>query len=130
MKFETIDEHQIKDIMAGREPRPPPTGTTRSGGEQGSSHGFRWPAARPMSLGSASRKPGAVEPQSEQQQGPASPLFIRPLLPGQTLRRMICTFRYAPAGSRPLVMGVLNVTPDSFSDGGRYRRLDAAVAHG
>ncbi len=27
----------------------------------------------------------------------------------------------------PLVMGILNVTPDSFSDGGRYARLDAAV---
>jgi dihydropteroate synthase len=31
---------------------------------------------------------------------------------------------------RPLVMGVLNVTPDSFSDGGRWADLDAAVAHG
>lgn len=31
---------------------------------------------------------------------------------------------------RPLVMGVLNVTPDSFSDGGRYLDLDQAVAHG
>jgi len=31
---------------------------------------------------------------------------------------------------RPLVMGVLNVTPDSFSDGGRYLDFDAAVAHG
>ena len=28
------------------------------------------------------------------------------------------------------VMGVVNVTPDSFSDGGRYLALDAAVAHG
>lgn len=28
------------------------------------------------------------------------------------------------------VMGVLNVTPDSFSDGGRYLDLDRAVAHG
>src|SRR5690349_3786261 len=28
-----------------------------------------------------------------------------------------------------LVMGVLNVTPDSFSDGGRYADPDAAVAH-
>jgi len=27
-------------------------------------------------------------------------------------------------------MGVLNVTPDSFSDGGRYLAVDAAVAHG
>ncbi|HEX7277043.1 MAG TPA: dihydropteroate synthase [Acidimicrobiales bacterium] len=31
---------------------------------------------------------------------------------------------------RPLVMGVLNVTPDSFSDGGRWLDPDAAVAHG
>lgn len=34
------------------------------------------------------------------------------------------------APSRTLVMGVVNVTPDSFSDGGRYLALDAAVAHG
>ena len=30
----------------------------------------------------------------------------------------------------PSVMGILNVTPDSFSDGGRYLDPDAAVAHG
>jgi dihydropteroate synthase len=30
----------------------------------------------------------------------------------------------------PLVMGVVNVTPDSFSDGGRYDTVEAAVAHG
>src|SRR5665213_1765292 len=29
---------------------------------------------------------------------------------------------------RPLVMGVLNVTPDSFSDGGRYLAPEAALA--
>ena len=29
----------------------------------------------------------------------------------------------------PVVMGVLNVTPDSFSDGGRFSRVDAAVEH-
>ena len=29
----------------------------------------------------------------------------------------------------PVVMGVLNVTPDSFSDGGRYADLAAAVGH-
>ena len=28
-----------------------------------------------------------------------------------------------------LVMGILNVTPDSFSDGGQFHRTDAAVAH-
>jgi dihydropteroate synthase len=31
---------------------------------------------------------------------------------------------------RPLVMGVVNVTPDSFSDGGRYAAHAEAVAHG
>lgn len=30
---------------------------------------------------------------------------------------------------KPRVMGVLNVTPDSFSDGGKYHHLDAAVKH-
>ncbi|HEX3847791.1 MAG TPA: dihydropteroate synthase [Steroidobacteraceae bacterium] len=30
--------------------------------------------------------------------------------------------------TRPLVMGVLNVTPDSFSDGNRYAAVDAALA--
>jgi len=29
--------------------------------------------------------------------------------------------------SRPIVMGVVNVTPDSFSDGGRFASADAAV---
>lgn len=29
-----------------------------------------------------------------------------------------------------IVMGIVNVTPDSFSDGGRYETVDAAVAHG
>lgn len=31
---------------------------------------------------------------------------------------------------RTLVMGILNVTPDSFSDGGRYFDVDRAIAHG
>ena len=30
---------------------------------------------------------------------------------------------------RPLVMGILNVTPDSFSDGGRHASRDAAIRH-
>ncbi|RJQ78489.1 dihydropteroate synthase [Pseudonocardiaceae bacterium YIM PH 21723] len=35
-----------------------------------------------------------------------------------------------PAPGRCVVMGVLNVTPDSFSDGGKYLNLDEAIAHG
>jgi dihydropteroate synthase len=38
--------------------------------------------------------------------------------------------RGLPELDRPLVMGVVNVTPDSFSDGGDYLRPDAAVARG
>src|SRR5690242_3796751 len=32
-------------------------------------------------------------------------------------------------GDPPLVMGIVNVTPDSFSDGGHFLDTDAAVAH-
>ena len=32
--------------------------------------------------------------------------------------------------STPLIMGILNVTPDSFSDGGAYLDPEAAVEHG
>ena len=32
--------------------------------------------------------------------------------------------------STPIIMGILNVTPDSFSDGGAYLDPKAAVAHG
>lgn len=32
-------------------------------------------------------------------------------------------------GKMPYIMGILNVTPDSFSDGGRYSDLDKALAH-
>ncbi|WP_364154649.1 dihydropteroate synthase [Paenibacillus sp. LPE1-1-1.1] len=32
-------------------------------------------------------------------------------------------------GDRTLIMGILNATPDSFSDGGRYTNVEAAVAH-
>src|SRR3954469_12946685 len=35
----------------------------------------------------------------------------------------------ADPSRRPLVMGVLNVTPDSFSDGGRFADTSAAIAH-
>jgi dihydropteroate synthase len=35
-----------------------------------------------------------------------------------------------PQPGRCVVMGVLNVTPDSFSDGGRYLALADAIAHG
>ena len=32
--------------------------------------------------------------------------------------------------ARPLIMGIVNVTPDSFSDGGRHAAAELAIAHG
>ena len=34
-----------------------------------------------------------------------------------------------PIGERTLIMGILNVTPDSFSDGGHFVTVESAVAH-
>lgn len=38
--------------------------------------------------------------------------------------------RVLSTADRTLIMGVLNVTPDSFSDGGRFLGADRAIAHG
>ncbi|MCW2754418.1 MAG: Dihydropteroate synthase [Marmoricola sp.] len=38
--------------------------------------------------------------------------------------------RGLPVADRPLLMGVVNVTPDSFSDGGRFDRAEVAIMHG
>ena len=46
------------------------------------------------------------------------PIFQLPLPDGRILSSQI----------RPLIMGILNVTPDSFSDGGRFAAQDAAIA--
>jgi dihydropteroate synthase len=45
-----------------------------------------------------------------------------------TFDRLSCGSRFLDL-SRPQVMGILNVTPDSFSDGGRYGQRDAALRH-
>ena len=52
-------------------------------------------------------------------------------LPAQVRDRLTAP-RAAVAGldmTRPRIMGILNVTPDSFSDGGAFLARDAAVAH-
>ncbi len=38
-------------------------------------------------------------------------------------------FNLAGPGGKALVMGILNVTPDSFSDGGQFQSLEFALAH-
>ena len=46
-----------------------------------------------------------------------------------TSRQWKLARRSLPYGERTLVMGVLNVTPDSFSDGGQFFSRDRALAH-
>jgi dihydropteroate synthase len=49
---------------------------------------------------------------------------MKPTVPWRLRRRTL------ELGARTLVMGVVNITPDSFSDGGRFMEGEAAVAHG
>lgn len=44
------------------------------------------------------------------------------------VRIMDCAGKEVEFGNRTLIMGVLNVTPDSFSDGGKYNTFDSALA--
>ncbi|WP_034991442.1 dihydropteroate synthase [Beijerinckia mobilis] len=40
-----------------------------------------------------------------------------------------CDRLFALCRERPVIMGILNLTPDSFSDGGRFDSADAAIEH-
>ena len=56
-----------------------------------------------------------------------------PRPPPKTMRnayRIVWNGRHLDLGRRTCVMGIVNVTPDSFSDGGRFLATDAAVAQG
>jgi dihydropteroate synthase len=50
-------------------------------------------------------------------------------LEGRPARRLSCRGKELVLGERTLVMGILNVTPDSFSDGGRFSDPSRAVEH-
>jgi len=59
---------------------------------------------------------------------PFSPIPYSPIITVMT-REWHIGDRKLPIGVRTLIMGVLNVTPDSFSDGGEFFSLDKALAH-
>ena len=40
-----------------------------------------------------------------------------------------CRNKYLPLGSNTIIMGVLNLTPDSFYDGGKFTNIDTALKH-
>lgn len=43
-------------------------------------------------------------------------------------RQLHCRGKVLPLGQRPYLMGVLNLTPDSFSDGGQFDTMDGAIS--
>lgn len=50
--------------------------------------------------------------------------------PSTLVINVSCRDRVLECGTKTLMMGIVNVTPDSFSDGGQFLQLDRAVAHG
>jgi len=48
----------------------------------------------------------------------------------RSVYKLSCGFHSLDLGIRTRIMGILNVTPDSFSDGGQYFTLENAIAHG
>ena len=83
------------------------------------------------------RPPGLVDRSGTdaEQQGPDQDADHDPWLPHAREHRVVWvnpTYPVAglPQPGRTLVVGVVNVTPDSFSDGGKWFDPDAAVAHG
>lgn len=67
----------------------------------------------------------ALSPPTDRAPAP-SPSFLLP----RPLFDLPCGGRTLLLGRRTLLMGILNVTPDSFSDGGRFADPAAAVQHG
>jgi dihydropteroate synthase len=66
----------------------------------------------------------------EQSVHPLAAALDRALAIDSTLEPTLLGGRCFAWGERTYLMGVLNVTPDSFSDGGLYASVERAVAHG
>jgi len=90
------------------------TGPTRPDGARTIAGGWGWFARAEVLTRSGSR--GVIEVGQMPADAVAAISAARAPLAGLTL-------------SAPRLMGILNVTPDSFSDGGRFDTLDPAVAH-
>ena len=116
LEWETLDSDQIADIMEGRSPRPPrPDRARRRSRRRAAPHGTgRRTLGRTGYLISSIQRTGRAD----------CPAVCLP-----TMRELACG-RFRLPLSRPLVMGIVNVTPDSFSDGGRFASVEAAVRAG
>ncbi|MDI2113356.1 dihydropteroate synthase [Commensalibacter nepenthis] len=67
---------------------------------------------------------------SDCQNHPALSTDLFPTIWQQQINRLSSPLPMAGLPAGPLVMGILNITPDSFSDGGKYYQLNDAVCAG
>ena len=111
LELETIDTDQIADIMAGLPPRPPKPPQSGAG-----------PATPGTTIGPETRAVG--EPRHKTSDGTrgarSGPVFCV---------KLIVRLAHYSNWIVPRVMGILNVTPDSFYDGGRHADPARALAH-
>ncbi len=107
LEWETIDANQIEDIMNGR-----PAAASEARGAE----------ARALLGRQRQPRPGACPVAGGRK------LSAEPMKRDEGWRRAT-PFSFDTPG-RPLVMGVVNVTDDSFSDGGRFRDPSRAIEQG
>ena len=118
MEYETIDADQIDDIMAGREAASARgLADVHNGGDVGGADcgPSVTPANAPIQVG----PPGALTHLLRASLVTRLPTLVRCSATAATRRSL----------DRRRMMGIINVTPDSFSDGGRFRDGRAAFAH-
>jgi hypothetical protein len=119
LEWETIDAEQIDDIMAGK------SAASAQGLDALGQPGLPGAVARtPRSI----RRRAAAADLKSLTCGASAPLFMWALM---ELQHGPCHLANHPVSDpldRPVVMGIVNVTPDSFSDGGRTHRT-RAMAH-
>lgn len=64
-------------------------------------------------------------------EGGAHTAAVAGKIPDDVLKALAAPRTFAGLGlDRPRIMGIVNVTPDSFADGGRHATTEAAIAHG
>src|SRR5919109_1103078 len=87
-----------------------------------------WRASRRGRRSPPARNPPSLPPAARPAPR-APPRLPRPPKDRQPRSAALRCGRFSFEMDRPLVMGVVNITPDSFSDGGRFLERDAAIAH-
>ena len=130
LEFETLDTVQIRRVVAGL-PLDSDNSATVGRGRIGNGRGNVEESVQEADSSADHRKQSGdgLEEQPNRfriwdEAGSSSLFFVmdRDKMPieWKTSRRTLTL-------NRPLVMGILNVTPDSFSDGGRFASVDAAL---